>query len=54
MRTVKITGAWGDDGPVVSTVLTDHDGETPATALTNHTVLSEWDWMYEAAGLGVR
>lgn len=54
LRTVKVTGAVGDDGPVVSSTLTDHAGEPPVMAQTNHTPLKEWDWLYEAAGLGAR
>jgi len=54
LRTVKVMGALGVAGPVVSNVLTDDTGETPATALTNHTKLTEWDWLYEPAGLGPR
>jgi hypothetical protein len=54
MRTVQVTGSGGDVGPVVSNTLTDASGEAPATAMTNHTRLSEWDWLYEAAGLGAR
>jgi hypothetical protein len=53
-RTIKVTGAAGDAGPVVSSVLTDDTGEAPAEVATVHTKLSEWDWMYEAAGLGAR
>lgn len=51
-RTVKVIGAVMDTGPVVSNVLTDISGEAPAEATTAHTPLSEWDWMYERAGLG--
>lgn len=54
MRTVKVTGAVGDCGPVVSTTLTDDTGEAPVMAETNHTPLDAWDWMYESAGLGVK
>lgn len=53
-RTVQVMGSGGDAGPVVSSVLTDDSGKAPAEATTVHTKLSEWDWLYEPAALGVR
>lgn len=52
-RTVKVmAGSAGLDSAVVSKTLTDDTGKAPATVATNHTQLSEWDWMYERTGLG--
>lgn len=53
-RTVKVIGTLGHAGPVVSNTLTDKAGEVPARLPTNHTKLSEWDWLYEPTGLGAR